>query len=227
MHAVPWQWNYRYMGPVQRVLAAAWHAAPNLLGALVLIGAGFLVGMRLADGAESALAGSELRESVRKAEMSLRARVGELELARLEVARLSRILDNSERYRIPADLAAEIYDAALSEGIDPALAYGLVHAESRFARHAISPKGAVGLTQVMPMTASLLEPQLEYDDLFERETNLRLGFRYLRMMLERYGGNLELALLAYNRGPGTVDSIRGRGGNPDNGYAETVLRHRQ
>jgi soluble lytic murein transglycosylase-like protein len=52
--------------------------------------------------------------------------------------------------------------------------------------------------------------------------NLRLGFRYLRMMLEQYDGDLHLALLAYNRGPGRVDGILRAGGDPNNGYSSNV-----
>ena len=59
--------------------------------------------------------------------------------------------------------------------------------------------------------------------LFDRALNLDLGFRYLRSLIDKYDGNVRLALLAYNRGPGTVDRILARGGDPDNGYADRVL----
>ncbi|MDX1674604.1 MAG: lytic transglycosylase domain-containing protein, partial [Longimicrobiales bacterium] len=80
-----------------------------------------------------------------------------------------------------------------------------------------------GYTQLMPATAFDLDPSLEYRDLFDRETNLRLGFRYLRWLIDRYDGDLRTALLAYNRGLGTVDSIRRAGGDPGNGYARAVM----
>ena len=95
--------------------------------------------------------------------------------------------------------------------------------ESEFYPRAISPVGAVGLTQVMPSTAFAMNPSLQYKDLFDQETNLRLGFRYLRYMLEKYDGDLRLALLAYNRGPGRVDEIREAGGNPAYGYDRAVI----
>jgi soluble lytic murein transglycosylase-like protein len=60
----------------------------------------------------------------------------------------------------------------------------------------------------MPATAASLEPGIEREQIFEREINLRLGFRYLRWLLKVYDGNVEVALHAYNRGPGTVDRIR-------------------
>jgi soluble lytic murein transglycosylase-like protein len=53
---------------------------------------------------------------------------------------------------------------------------------------------------------------------------MRLGFRYLRQLTTQYDGDLRLALLAYNRGPTRVDSIRSAGGDPGNGYATAVMR---
>jgi soluble lytic murein transglycosylase-like protein len=164
---------------------------------------------------------SLIRE-LRELREALQARDGELELVRLEMNRMQAILDHSKRYRIPADLAAAIYDISLSEGIDPALAFSLVRVESGFVRGAVSSAGAVGLTQVMPSTARWLDPHIAYTDLFERDTNLRLGFRYLRILIEQYRGDLHLALLAYNRGPNRVDDILRAGGDPSNGYARLV-----
>jgi soluble lytic murein transglycosylase-like protein len=74
----------------------------------------------------------------------------------------------------------------------------------------------------MPSTAFWLQPGVTYTELFEPNTNLRLGFRYLRMMLQQYDGDLHLALLAYNRGPGRVNGILRDGGNPANGYSARV-----
>jgi soluble lytic murein transglycosylase-like protein len=98
-----------------------------------------------------------------------------------------------------------------------------VRVESEFRSRAVSSMGAVGLTQVMPSTAQILQPGIERAQLFDRDTNLRLGFRYLNEMLRQYKGDLRLALLAYNRGPGRVDEILRGGGDPSNGYASKVL----
>jgi soluble lytic murein transglycosylase-like protein len=160
---------------------------------------------------------------LRDTEITLKARQGELELARLELARVHAVMGFSSEYRIPADLAAQIYDIALAEGIEPRLAYRLVRVESGFFGGAISHMGAVGLTQVMPATARELDPTLAYADLFHQETNLRLGFRYHRKMLVTYPVHMRLSLLAYNRGPGTVDKIRRAGGDPANGYERAVM----
>ncbi|CAN5636861.1 hypothetical protein BH23GEM9_BH23GEM9_06220 [soil metagenome] len=129
-----------------------------------------------------------------------------------------------DRYNIARDLAEDIYDIAKESNIAPRLAYGLVKTESTFNERAVSPVGARGLTQVMPRTAAWLVPGTRTQDLYDRQTNLRLGFTYLDQMIDKYKGNVRLALLAYNRGPGTVDRVLKTGGNPDNGYADKVLR---
>jgi soluble lytic murein transglycosylase-like protein len=120
-------------------------------------------------------------------------------------------------------LAESIVEAALENDIEPELAFGLVRAESGFRDGATSHVGAVGLTQLMPRTARWLEPGTTTRDLRDSETNLRIGLGYLRDLIDKYDGDERLALLAYNRGPGTVDKVLRRGGDPDNGYVEKVL----
>ena len=127
------------------------------------------------------------------------------------------------RYGIPFDLAAAIDRAARDEGIDPDLAFRLVRVESDFSERAVSSAGALGLTQLMPRTAAEMQPGISREQIFDRETNLRLGFRYLAWLLRVYEGDMEEALHAYNRGPGTVARIRAAGGDPANGYADRVL----
>jgi soluble lytic murein transglycosylase-like protein len=130
----------------------------------------------------------------------------------------------ARRYGVSVSLAREIYAAAQRNGIDPKVAFGLVRTESSFRRTAVSHVGAIGYTQVLPSTARWIAPGTSRSDLFDTRTNLNVGFRYLRYLIDKYDGNLRLALTAYNRGPGTVDRILARGGNPDNGYAGKVLR---
>jgi soluble lytic murein transglycosylase-like protein len=215
-------WEAEHRDRLRRRLEAAWAHVRSPVRQAILTAVAFLLGLQLAarpDGAR--LAGYQ--NEAERARVMLQARQGELELVRLELNRVHDIMDYSRRYAIPADLAASINDIALAEGIDPAVAFQLVRVESGFYRRAISPVGAVGLAQLMPPTAYELDPQLRYSDLFDQETNLRLGFRYLRQMIDRYDGDLRLALLAYNRGPGTVDSVLRAGGDPSNGYARAVL----
>ncbi|MBW3571573.1 MAG: transglycosylase SLT domain-containing protein, partial [Gemmatimonadetes bacterium] len=108
-------------------------------------------------------------------------------------------------------------------GIQTELAFRLVRVESAFRPRAESTAGALGLTQVMPATADYLQPGISREQLLDRDTNLRLGFRYLKELLAVYGGDAEEALTAYNRGPGTVARVRRAGGDPANGYADLVL----
>ena len=128
-----------------------------------------------------------------------------------------------EKYDIDPSLATDIYEIAQKECIEPKLAFGLVRTESSFKTHAQSGVGARGLTQVMPKTAKWLKPGTKAEDLYDQKTNLTLGFKYLNQLIDKYNGNVRHALLAYNRGPGTVDKILKRGGNPNNGYADKVL----
>jgi hypothetical protein len=153
--------------------------------------------------------------------------------ARVEVAEskaserdtvIQRNVERYSEYTIPRDLAEDIYDIALAEEIDPDLAFGLVRTESAFKNSATSHVGAIGLTQLMPSTARWIDRDVSPRDLRDQRTNLRIGFKYLNDLMKKYDGDAELALLAYNRGPGTVDRILKRGGNPDNGYPDMVLR---
>lgn len=129
----------------------------------------------------------------------------------------------AKEYKISEGLAKQIHEAATEVGISPNVAFGLVRAESSFRSKAVSPVGAVGLTQLMPATARWLEPGTTRSDLLEPRTNLQIGFKYLKQLLADYDGDEKLALTAYNRGPGTVNRLIKRGRNPDNGYAEKVL----
>jgi hypothetical protein len=129
-------------------------------------------------------------------------------------------------FNIPVPLARDIHAAALAEDIVPRVAFGLVQAESSFRTRVVSPVGAVGLTQLLPSTARWLVPGTTRSDLMTTETNLRVGFQYLRYLMDKYEGDQNLALTAYNRGPGTVSRLLARGQNPDNGYAAKVLTGR-
>lgn len=140
-----------------------------------------------------------------------------------DVVRSQTIEGAMTRWGIDAELAEKIYDNAAKYDIEPDVAYGLVFTESTFNERAVSHVGARGLTQVMPRTAKWLDPSVNTNDLYNPDVNLELGFRYLRQMIDKYDGNVENALTAYNRGPGTVDKVLKRGGNPDNGYAGKVL----
>jgi soluble lytic murein transglycosylase-like protein len=149
---------------------------------------------------------------------------GETALAKVQLERANAVIDYSAKYQIPADLAADVYDVALSEGIDPSLGYRLVKIESDFQRNARSPMGALGYTQLQLTTARFYDHSLTEQKLLEREVNLRIGFRFLKDLTKQFDGDTHLALLAYNRGPGRVAQILERGGDPKNGYSDAVLK---
>jgi hypothetical protein len=85
-------------------------------------------------------------------------------------------------------------------GIDPFLVAAVVEAESQFVADAVSPEGAVGLMQLLPSTAT----RYGVHNLFDPDSNVEAGSRYLRELLDRFGENPELALAAYNCGPEVV-----------------------
>ena len=148
----------------------------------------------------------------------------ELDLANAQLDRWHKIFSYSSQYRVGADLATSVYDIALAEGIEPELAFRLVRVESEFNERATSPVGAVGLTQLMLPTARYFKKGITRDELYDRDTNLRIGFRYLRTLVRDYKGNVQLALLAYNRGPQAVQNSRDKGLDPSNGYERVVMK---
>jgi membrane-bound lytic murein transglycosylase MltF len=204
-----------------------WHASGRLRRwgvAIIAVLLAFELGARSNDTPARWLVRHEIGDRMRALHQQVESLGGEVELQRAYIEQLERIHRHSARFGISAELAAAIEEIARSEGVDVELAFNLIRVESRFNQRAISPVGAVGYTQVMPATARILSPGIAYEELFDRDTNLRLGFRFYREMLERYEGNVRLALLAYNRGPTTVDRLLAEGADPNNGYPRLVLR---
>lgn len=129
-----------------------------------------------------------------------------------------RLVDGAQTYAVPnapairatrptaADEALERYEPLVREhatrhALRPELVRAVIQVESGFNPRALSPKGAMGLMQLMPATATDLGVRDPYDP----ADNIRGGTTYLRRLLDRFDGDEELALAAYNAGPGAVD----------------------
>ncbi|HQL00483.1 MAG TPA: lytic transglycosylase domain-containing protein [Smithellaceae bacterium] len=123
-----------------------------------------------------------------------------------------------KRIHFPAGIDIKKFDkiiqkAATKFNLDEALIKAVIKAESNFNHQAVSPKGAQGLMQLMPKTASFLN----VEDAFHPADNIEGGARYLRYLLNIYKGNLTLALAAYNAGETAVAKY----GNAVPPYRET------
>lgn len=103
------------------------------------------------------------------------------------------------------ELAGVIDRHARAQQLEPKLVRAIIQAESGYKIEALSNKGAMGLMQLMPATAR----DLSVTDPYDAEQNVRGGTAYFRAMLDRFEGRLELALAAYNAGPGAVDKYNG------------------
>jgi len=98
-----------------------------------------------------------------------------------------------------------VREAAERHQVDPALIRAVIETESNWNPAAISRKGALGLMQLIPTTAQ----RYGANDVFSPKQNVEAGVSYLKTLLERYNGNLDLALAAYNAGEGAVDRAHG------------------
>jgi soluble lytic murein transglycosylase-like protein len=121
-------------------------------------------------------------------------------------------LQKATHVKVPAILAghhissgnsaidALVQEAAAQNGLDPCLILSLMRAESAFNRSAVSVKGASGLMQLMPETAA----RFGVKNIFDPRENVMGGTRYLRWLLDRFSGDVRLALAGYNAGEGAV-----------------------
>jgi soluble lytic murein transglycosylase-like protein len=145
-------------------------------------------------------------------------------LMRIQLERAGTVASYARRFGIETELAGAILDIAREEGIAASTAFRLVQVESNFKSRARSSADALGYTQVQIPTARYYDRSITEKKLMQRDVNLRIGFRYLKDLLEQFGGDMHLALLAYNRGPARVEQILAEGGDPGNGYSSAVLR---
>ncbi|HEX3084830.1 MAG TPA: lytic transglycosylase domain-containing protein [Pyrinomonadaceae bacterium] len=100
-----------------------------------------------------------------------------------------------------SDTDGYLLQSGKNNGVDPLLLYSVMHQESSFKSRAISPKGARGLMQLMPGTAM----RFGVTNVFDPRQNIEGGARYLRFLLDRFDGDVNLALAGYNAGEGAVE----------------------
>ena len=134
-------------------------------------------------------------------------------------ARLLAYFDVSPNYKAVKHL---LKDASMTHGIDYELLQAVIATESGFDTHAVSPKGAVGLMQLIPPTAERYGVKADKNSpiakkLTDPKINIRAGASYLRDLIKMFPGQLELAVAAYNAGEGAVQ----RAGNKIPNYPET------
>ena len=139
--------------------------------------------------------------NVREALVSLRS-------ARLRYSPFGNVLFNSNARvtaALPQYVASAIADSARTHGVDPRLVAAIAARESAGNAGAVSHVGACGIMQLMPATARFLG----VSDIFDVRENIDGGTRYLRTLLDTFHGDLDLALAAYNAGPGAVQKYNG------------------
>ncbi len=111
-------------------------------------------------------------------------------------------------------------EAQGAKGVDPYLVAAVIREESQYDGRAVSRVGAIGLMQVMPATASTVAKKfgladVKREDLFDEQTNVRIGVRYLEQLLEQFQGNVVYAVASYNAGPQAVSGWIGKNGQRD------------
>ena len=131
----------------------------------------------------------------------------------LVIVQLPQILRQVQEWRYPRCYAAEVEGWAAAYDLDPLLIYSFIHTESSFDPEAESSVGARGLMQMTEETfywiKSKIAPDeaLNFDSLYDPDCSIRFGAYYLKLCLERYGGDIATAAAAYHSGWGTVDAL--------------------
>ncbi|MFZ5547405.1 MAG: transglycosylase SLT domain-containing protein [Pseudomonadota bacterium] len=186
--------------PVTDAERAAARGHPGLQRALGMIGAGLR-----SEGVREwnfSLIGMSDRELLASAQLACEREVWDRCINTSE--RTKAEIDIDQRFPLP--LRDDVLAQAGDIGLDPAYVYGLIRQESRFIVDARSHVGASGLMQVMPATAKWTAKKIGLDYkpamITERDTNLRLGTAYLKLVLDDLGGSQAMAAAAYNAGPG-------------------------
>jgi soluble lytic murein transglycosylase-like protein len=221
----PWTEFYREERRKRRRPLPGWLAAvATLAGTVILVVALASALTALSASGPPAVTLRSAADEVVQLRKELDDARGRLTVSEQQVDRMKSIAQYSTLYKVPSDLASDIYDIALAEGIHPGVAFQLVKVESAFKAGARSEKNAIGYTQLRLATARSYDSTVTEESLHDRQTNLRIGFRFLNDLMRQFDQDLHLALVAYNRGPTRVTEMIARGEDPRNGYSEVVLK---
>jgi soluble lytic murein transglycosylase-like protein len=129
----------------------------------------------------------------------------------------------NDAFPLSGSLEQIIGQASAAYGVEESLIRGVIKAESNFEPRSTSPRGAMGLMQLMPGTAR----ELGVRDAYDPRENVMGGTKYLKSLLDRYGGDTRLALAAYNWGMGNVEKYPSRLPQETRDYIARVTRYHQ
>jgi soluble lytic murein transglycosylase-like protein len=151
----------------------------------------------------------------RQSQMSVTEGLSDREMPRAEYTRTSMAASSGMKGFTTGDVVIDSYivDSSRRYGVDPLLIYSQMHQESSFKLRATSNKGASGLMQLMPATAR----RLGVTNIYDPKQNIEGGVKYMRLLLDMFGGDVNLALAGYNAGEGAVMKY----GNQIPPYTET------
>lgn len=175
----------------------------NILGLLVLVAFGFLAGV---SGSKGTVQSLEIKPEAQN------VAVAPVESQVVEGSFTKSVLgDDAKRGKCGAEIKENYSDIVVplskKHGLDWRLVTAIMAAESSLNPCAVSPKGAMGLMQIMPAVAQDFE--VKPSEAFKPEENIRAGVLLLKRLNKKFDGNLKLTVAAYNAGPGNVDKFKG------------------
>lgn len=145
-------------------------------------------------------------------------------------ALIKQFVNQDINYNI-TDIAFSIVEESVKNNLDPYLMLAIIKTESSFNHKSVSRKGAIGLMQLLPNTAYYISEKVEdlfigsKKEIFDPVINIRLGVNYYRYLLNKFNGNEEIAIVAYNLGPRNIYKYLAKGRNIPKFYYYKVMQN--